>query len=103
MIQFKSNVLNDFDYLVYKLFKKEYFGFLESSEIYVNRIVDFIFENIENFPHKLTPKQLKNIGSNYIFFKINPRTTWFIFFEKQNNIYLITQILNNHCEEAKYL
>ncbi len=97
MLQFRNNVLNEFDYLVFKLFKKEYFGFVESSEKYVNRIIDFTYENIENFPYKKTPSKLKHFGNNYIFFKINPRTTSYIFFEKQNTNFLITHIFNNHC------
>lgn len=91
------------DELIEILYKNEYFGFIESVEIYVSRIYEFIFENIETFPHKKTPIQLQKFGRNYIFFKINPRTTWFIFFEQQNNYFLITNILNNHCKEAKWL
>jgi len=103
MVQFQNNVLNFFDDLIYTLFENEYFGFVESSEEYVNKIVDFIYANILIFPSKKTPLQLKQFGSNYIFYKINPRTTWFIFFEKQNNNFFISKILNNHCEEAKWL
>ena len=102
MVQFQNNVLDYFDKLIYVLFEDEYFGFVESSEDYVNRIVDFIFENIEDFPSKKTPIQLKKFGTNYIFYKINPHTTWFVFFEKSNNDYFVTHLLNNHCEDAKW-
>ena len=103
MVQFQNNVINYFDDLIYTLFENEYFGFVESSEDYVNKIVDFIYVNIETFPHKKTPIQLQKFGTNYIFFKINPRTTWFIFFEQQNTNFFITNIINNHCKEAKWL
>lgn len=103
MLQFRNNVLNEFDYLVYRLFKKEYFGFVESSENYINKIIDFIYDNIESFPNKKTPLKLQHFGKNYIFYKINPRTTWYIFFEKENTNFLITHILNNHSQEAKWL
>jgi hypothetical protein len=43
------------------------------------------------------------LGSNYIFYKSNARTTWFVFFEKLEENYFITGILNNHCEEAKFV
>lgn len=102
MVQFHNNVLDYFDKLVYVLFENEYFGFVESSEEYVTKIIDFIFENIENFPSKKTPIQLQKYGTNYIFYKINPRTTWFILFEKQNDNYFVTHIANNHCEDAKW-
>ena len=103
MLIYQNNVLDFFNDLTYKPFDLEYFGFVESSENYIDRIVDFVEENIQNFPKRKTPLKLKRFGNNYIFFKINPRTTWYIFFEEQNNIFLITYILNNHCSEAKFL
>jgi hypothetical protein len=98
---FKYKVLDYLDELVYTLFKEEYFSYSENAQLYVDKIVDFIFSEINNFPHKRTPQKLQYLGSNYIFYKSNKRTTWYIFFEKRNHNYLITGILNNHCEEAK--
>jgi len=95
-----SNYLDD---LIKILYKKEYFGFIESAEIYVSNIYDFINQNIENFPSRKTPTPILNFGSNYIFYNSNSRTTWFVFFEKHKSNYLVTHILNNHCEEAKWL
>ena len=103
MIQYQDEAVLYLDELIEVLYKKEYFGFIESAEIYVSRIYDFVDENIQNFPKRKTPLKLKRLASNYIFFKINPRTTWFIFFEKLDNNFLITYILNNHCSEAKFL
>ncbi len=91
------------DDLIKILYKKEYFGFIESAEIYVANIYDFIFQNINNFPAKNTPLKLKNFGTNYLFYKSNSRTTWYVFFEQHESNYLITYILNNHCQEAKWL
>lgn len=85
------------------LFKEEYFSYAENAQLYVDKIVDFIFMEKKSFPHKRTPQKIKYLGSNYVFYKANNRTTWFVFFEKQHNKYLITSILNNHCEEAKDL
>ena len=100
---FKSKVLEYFDELVFLLFKEEYFNYAENAQLYVDKIVDFVLLEIDSFPHKLTPQKLKYLGSNYIFYKSNKRTTWYIFFEKKNNNYLVTGIINNHCEEAKDL
>lgn len=72
------------------LFEGEYFSYPENALIYVNKIVDFTINEIETFPYKQTPIKLKNYGSSYIFYKSNPRTTWYIFFEKfqkQNSRY----------------
>ena len=100
---FKKEVLDYFDELIYVLFAKDYFGYPENAINYVNKIVDFTTNEIADFPHKTTPQKLKYLGSNYIFYKANNHTTWFVFFEKQNNSYLITGLLNNHCEEANDL
>jgi hypothetical protein len=100
---FNNKVLEYFDELVFLLFKEEYFSYAENAQLYVDKIVDFIMMEIGSFPHKTTPRKLIYLGSNYIFYNSNKRTTWFVFFEKQHNQYLITSILNNHCEEAKDL
>jgi hypothetical protein len=102
-IIFKYKVLDYLDGLVYMLFKEEYFSYFENAQIYVDKIVDFIISEIITSPHKKTPKKLQYLGSNYVFYKANARTTWYIFFEKQDAVFLITGILNNHCEEANEL
>ena len=91
------------DDLVKILYNKDYFGFIESAELYMFRIYEFIDQNIQYFPSKVRPNELYGYGENYIFYKINPRTTWYIFFQKSDNNYLVTQVINNHCQEAKYL
>ena len=103
VIIYKSDVelyLND---LTFILFKKDYFSYFENSVIYKNKIIEFIEESIETFPPKKTPKELKNFGQNYIFYKSNQRTTWYIFFELMKNNYLITNIINSNSEEVKFL
>ena len=91
------------DSLVYILYKKEYFGFIESADVYIDKIYEFIEQDIQNFPARKTPETLKNFRSNYIFYKSNQRTTWYIFFEKMNDNYLITNIINSNSEEVKFL
>ena len=103
MIIFQYGVLDYLDDLVFILFKEEYFGFMQSSNDYVDKIIDFIENDIASFPSKKTPTALKNFGSKYIFYKSNQRTTWYIFFENKNNNFLITNIINSHCEETKWL
>lgn len=99
-VVFTPHVIDFLDDLVRVLYKKEYFGFIETAEEYVLKIYDAVPENIKSSPHKLTPLKIKHLGSNYIFYKSNNRTTWYVFFEKKNQNYLITGIINNHCEEA---
>jgi hypothetical protein len=102
-IYFEEYASNYLDSLVETLYNNEYFGFKDTAESYISRIYDFIYSDFENFPKKSAPKQLRSFGSNYIFYKTNQRTTWYIFFETNGSDYFITNIINNNCEEAKWL
>jgi hypothetical protein len=102
-IIFTDEASSYLDDLVEILYRKEYFEFIESAKMYVSNIYYFIRDNIKDFSSKESPTELQNLGSNYIFYKSNSRTTWYIFFEQSNSDYLITYIINNHCQEAKWL
>lgn len=92
--------LNELNFI---LFQNHYFGFLESSFEYVDNLVDYIEHNLSIFPHKDTPENISSLGSKYIFYKINHQTTWYIFFENEENRYIVTYITNNHTEFAQFL
>lgn len=100
---YDHDVLDYFDDLIYNLFKKDYFSYYENGENYLAKLISFVSLNIENFPHKSTPEKLSYLGSNYIFYRSNARTTWYIFFQKIDANYFVTGILNNHCEEAQFI
>ncbi|MBC7525071.1 MAG: hypothetical protein H7239_11610 [Flavobacterium sp.] len=95
-----SNYLDD---LIEILYKKDYFGFLESAEEYISSIYEFIYSSINTFPSKETPSQIRFLGSKYLFFKTKSRTTWYIFFENKKLTYVVTHICNNNCEEVKWI
>lgn len=80
-----------------------YFSYEEIARGYVDKIINFITNDIHTFPHKKAPLKLQHLGSRYIFYNSTSRTTWYLFFEKKDNNYIITGILNNHCEEAKHI
>lgn len=102
-VVFTQNIIDYLDDLVQILYKKEYFEFIESAEKYVAAIYDSVPGKLKATKHKSAPKELKHLGSKYIFFKANSRTVWYIFFENRKNKYLITGIINSHSEEVKYL
>lgn len=102
-IIFENSVLEYFDNLFFALFEEEYFGFPESAQNYIDKIVGFVISSISSFPHKKTPKSLQYLGLNYIFYKPNTRTTWYVFFEKRDQSYLITAIINNNSLEVSEL
>jgi len=78
-IIFSQNVLNYFDDLILILFYQDYFIYEENAQLYVDNIVEFVYDSVENFPCKISPKELKYLGSKYIFYKANSRTIWYIF------------------------
>ncbi len=80
MILFDNEVVDYLDNLVFKLYAKEYFGFVESADAFVLKLADFIYENIKKFLSRKTPSKIQQLGSNYIFYQSNQRTTWYLFF-----------------------
>lgn len=98
-IEILPEVIDYLNNLTQVLFDQEYFGFEETAQQYVQKIYDFMEYEMINFPCKVTPILLKKFGSNYAFYKANNRTTWYIFFEKQANRYLITYLTNNHFKD----
>ncbi len=95
-----ENLINDLSNL---LFQREYFSYYEYALNYVDKLTFFIEKEMVDFPHKLSPYPLNKFGTYYAFYKPNNRTTWYIFFEKNKNHYLITHISNNHIKEINLL
>lgn len=102
-VYFKPEVIGYLNALVLQLYESDYFGFMQSAIDYKNKLIDYIEDNIANFPYKNSPLDVIHFGSFYMFYKSNKRTTWYVFFEKKGNTYLVTQISNNHQSIAKFL
>src|SRR5690606_5677419 len=100
---FRRNVSDYLDELIFVLYENEYFGFKESAKDYVQKIYDFIEYNLPIFPAKQTPEKLSSLGSEYIFYKANQNTTWYIFFERSDNRFMVTFITNSHSDLVKLL
>ena len=103
MVRYDESVLEYLDQLIYELYRNDYFSFIETAEEYVNKIIDYVEVNIERLQSRKSPAPLKIFGAYYISYNPNRRTTWYIFFEKKSDHYLVTSILNNYCEEAQWL
>lgn len=89
--------------LVTTLYREEYFGFEEDAHEYAEKIRSSIYADIPSIiTHHKTPEGLKKYGTYYIKIKVNRRTTWYVFFEKNNNRYFVEFITNNHSPEAGY-
>lgn len=79
-IFYKKEVEIFFNELISDLYSNDYFCYLESAIEYMDRIIQIIEDNIVFYTKKRTPNQLRYLGNNYFFYKINNNTTWFIFF-----------------------
>ena len=91
-------VIDFLEQLTFALYENGYFGFYDSACEYVDRMVDDISSNIHVKPHKKAPPYFNKYGKNmfYISYQSNNQTTWYIFFNMNDNRYLIRYITNNH-------
>ena len=101
-------VLEYLDNLVYILFKKRYFSYLETSINYIDDLIDNIEITLPIRVQKPAPEYFDRYGKKmkYATFKKNRSTTWYAFFTTYNNneetVYLVRYIANNHTI-AQYL
>jgi hypothetical protein len=79
-----------------ELYKEGYFGFKDSAKAYIDAILDFAY-TIPNQRHHLA-RQSKN-GQYYCRYSPNRKTTYFITFDTQGDIYLIRNIFTNHSKD----
>ncbi|MEO7312661.1 MAG: hypothetical protein ABIX01_19905 [Chitinophagaceae bacterium] len=78
------------------LLKKGYFFEVENALDYIANI-DKAISNISDATHHKTKNPY--FGKWYIKYKANRKTTWYIFFDKDNEGYLIKNIINNHTND----
>lgn len=79
-IIFSNHINQRFEELVFILHFNDYFSYQSNAIDYVDKIYDFINNDIYTFPHKISPKELLHLGSKYIFYRPNQRSTWYVFF-----------------------
>ena len=90
-----SEYLNE---LIDILYYKEYFGYKESAYDYVDWILEQIESSIDEKVKRPAPKYFDRYkqGLFYVIYKRNSNTSWYIFFQKREDTYLIFYIGNNH-------
>ena len=84
--------------LISTLYKEDYFGFEDSAVEYVLTLYDDIKLSL---PHKLkkkAPAYFDKYGEElyYAIYKKNRNTQWYVFFQYENEVYLVRYIGNNH-------
>ena len=97
-IIFSPKVTEYLDELMLLLFEEGYFGFPDSAKLYVDRLISFAEQHMGILPGRDAPDFFQGFGENlkYITFHANKRTSWYIFYQERNSIYLIRYITNNH-------
>ena len=90
--------------LIELLYDKGYFSFPDQAIDYVYKIREYIENEIQTVHKRKAPEHFLQYGKDMSFFiyKANNHTSWYIFFQQQDDTYLIRYITNNHVS-AKYL
>ena len=80
------------------LYEKEYFGFAENAIEYIDSLISDISKTLHLCVRKPAPPYFSRYGKElfYSVFKKNDNTQWYVFFNYEDDIYLIRYIGNNH-------
>ena len=97
-IVYSEKVKKKLKKLVDILYDKEYFGFLDTAENYVDNIRDTIY-SIPDLKHYKTKNH--KIGQFFVRHKPNSKTTYYITFNTKNGNYVIKDIITNHEKDYK--
>lgn len=98
-IVYSSLFISQLDDLAKVLYSQKYFGFIEDVDHYIDKIYDFITNNIDSPITKNSPERFKKFGQKYLRYKANTQTFWYIFFDQKDQRFLVNFILNNHSQD----
>ena len=103
-IVYAKEVEQFLDELLIILFEKGYFGFPDSAKSYVDKLLDYVKQNIGIFPERDAPQYFSRYAKNmkYIIYCANKSTQWYVFYQQYDDVFLIRHITNNHVA-AQYL
>jgi hypothetical protein len=79
--------------LALTLYQKEYFGFEDSAQKYVDKIVLAIL-SIPTLKHSKTKNP--KVGKWFVRHKPNKQTTYYITFDRKDRRYLVKDLITNH-------
>jgi len=102
-VVFTKEVRENLKDLAEIMYEKEYFSFLDSSQEYMESLIYEIVTSLPNRQSKLAPSYFGRYSKDmhYSMFRKSRNTQWYVFFnlfedEKEEYIYLISYITNNH-------
>ncbi|MBO4674298.1 MAG: hypothetical protein J5616_08110 [Bacteroidaceae bacterium] len=93
-LEFVDELEDLFDILI----EQGYFSYDEYALKYIDDIEQFITSSIYTYPKREAPSLFAKYGKDlqYIAYKKNARTTWYILFEETDSAFFIRHITNNH-------
>jgi hypothetical protein len=103
-VKILPQVLDYLDKLVYILYQKQYFSYLETSLLYVDKLLQDIENDLPAKSHKPAPGYYDKYGKGlyYATFVKNKRTHWYAFFSKYvengETFYVVCYVGYNHTE-----
>jgi len=100
IVNYEEDVAGYLNQLIDILFSQGYFGFKDTAKQYVSDMKNYIETYISILPTYTAPRYFDKYqtGMQYVTYRPNKRTTWYFFFLRENNRYLICYITNNHFE-----
>jgi hypothetical protein len=103
MVKYLPEIEDYLSELIETLYAEGYFSFLDQAIDYVYKIREYIETQIGTDHKRKAPDVFVRYGRDmsYIIYKANNRTSWYIFFQQRNDVYLVRYITNNHVS-AKY-
>jgi len=91
--------------LIELLYNKNYFSFSDQAINYVFKIRQYIESSIATAYKRKAPDNFTKYGKNmfYFIYKANANTSWYIFFQQKEDVFLIRYITNNHVSAQYFL
>ena len=91
--------IDELDELAKVLYQQKYFSFVEDVDVYIDKIYDFVENNVEYPISKISPENFQKHGKKYLRYDANSQTSWYIFFDQKDHRFLVNHILNNHSQD----
>jgi hypothetical protein len=97
-IEYLDCVAEDLNQLIDILYKKTYFGYINSAKQYVVDMKNYIEHHLPYVVKYPAPAYFTKYGESmwYITYHSTKYTTWYIFFQQKENRFLVRHITNNH-------
>jgi hypothetical protein len=92
----EQKVIDKLNALVEILFEQDYFYIKKNAKDYVKSVYLFMYE-IPKRPHRVSRN--KKYGKYFCTYKPNRNTTWYITFDLEDDVYLVTNLTNNHSSD----